>query len=431
MVGNQTMIALAELYDFSSGLSKPRSAFGSGYPFLTFKDVFYNIFVPQELGDLVNSTDRERDSCSIKRGDVFLTRTSETMDELGMSCVALRDVDSATFNGFTKRLRPKSTVKILPEYAGYFFRSKWFRDQVTAMSSMSTRASLNNEMLGRLQMILPDITTQHAIACILKSLDDKINLNRRMNRTLEAIARAIFKSWFVDFEPVRSKAANQHPPRLKSELAAIFPDSLEESKLGEIPRGWLTSSLGQHFHLTMGQSPPGSTYNVTGKGLPFYQGRTDFGFRFPSRRVFCTAPTRFAEPGDTLVSVRAPVGDINMANERCAVGRGVAAIRHHSGGPSFTYYSMHQLGCHFGKFEAEGTVFGCINKADFERLPFVVPSPEIHRTFDRIVLPLDKRIETNEKQILVLAGLRSALLPMLITGELSILNAERVAWGCF
>jgi len=190
------------------------------------------------------------------------------------------------------------------------------------------------------------------------------------------------------------------------------------------------STVGQHFHLTMGQSPPGSTYNETGEGLPFYQGRRDFGFRFPSRRVFCTAPTRFAEPGDTLVSVRAPVGDVNMASERCAVGRGVAAIRHRSGGRSFTYYSMHYLGDYFGEFEAEGTVFGSINKKDFERLSFIVPSPEVLTAFDRVVSPLDDRIETNERQASILAALRDTLLPRLISGELRVPDAERIVGRC-
>ncbi|KAF0184494.1 MAG: type I restriction enzyme S subunit [Nitrospirae bacterium] len=291
---------------------------------------------------------------------------------------------------------------------------------------------------------VPPLKEQQAIACILGALDDKIELNRRMNKTLEEMARAIFKSWFVDFDPVRAKAAirREHPdrsneqvsraacPNLKPEIAALFPDSFEDSELGEIPKGWCASKVRQHFRLTMGQSPPGSTYNEIGEGVPFYQGRTDFGFRFPTRRVFCTAPTRFAETGDTLVSVRAPVGDVNIANERCAVGRGVAAVRHRSGSRSFTYYSMNHLGKHFGQFEAEGTVFGCINKADFERLPFVVPVADILAVFDRIVSPLDDRFETNERQSLILASIRDALLPKLISGELRIADAERIVGRC-
>ena len=284
--------------------------------------------------------------------------------------------------------------------------------------------------LDNIEVAYPGIREQQAIACILGALDDKIELNRRMNRTLEATARAIFKSWFVDFDPVRAKAFGQKPPGLKPEIAALFPDSFQDSELGKIPKGWSASKVGQHFRLTMGQSPPGSTYNEIGNGVPFYQGRTDFGFRYPTRRVYCTAPTRFAEPGDTLVSVRAPVGDVNMAKERCAVGRGVAAIRHRGKSRSFTYYSMHQLSQHFLKFEAEGTVFGSINKADFERLPFVVPSPDVLAAFDRVVSPLDDRIETNEEQTMSLANIRDALLPKLISGELRVPDAERIAGRC-
>jgi type I restriction enzyme S subunit len=150
MAGEWKSLPLDQIYDFSSGLSRPRSAFGSGHPFLAFKDIFYNSAVPEELTELVNSTEQERFRCSIRRGDVFLTRISETMDELGMSCVALRDVPNATFNGFTKRLRPRDSEIVTPEYARYYFRAPTFRQFVTAMSSLSTRASLNNEMLARL-----------------------------------------------------------------------------------------------------------------------------------------------------------------------------------------------------------------------------------------------------------------------------------------
>src|SRR6185437_15207677 len=177
---------------------------------------------------------------------------------------------------------------------------------------------------------LPPIHEQRAIAHILGTLDDKIELNRRMNETLEAMARALFKSWFVDFDPVRAKAEGRDTG-LPKHIADLFPDSFEDSELGEVPKGWTVGCVDDEFDLTMGQSPPGSTYNDVAKGLPFYQGRTDFGFRFPTRRVYCTAPTRLAKMGDTLVSVRAPVGDINMAAEDCAIGRGVAAVRHKSG----------------------------------------------------------------------------------------------------
>ena len=160
-------------------------------------------------------------------------------------------------------------------------------------------------------------------------------------------------------------------------------------------------------------------------GLPFYQGRADFKFRFPQRRVYCTAPTRFARAGDTLVSVRAPVGDINMASEDCAIGRGVAAVRHKSGSRSYTYYFMRGLTDIFDRFEAEGTVFGSINKNGFHTIPCVaVPSAVVH-AFEQICAPIDSRLEFTENESRTLAALRDALLPKLISGELRVKDAER------
>lgn len=266
---------------------------------------------------------------------------------------------------------------------------------------------------------VPPRAEQQAIAHILGTLDDKIELNRRMSATLEAMARALFKSWFVDFDPVRAKAAGRDPG-LPKDLAALFPSRLVDSELGEIPEGWGVGCVEDQFDLTMGQSPPGNTYNETGDGTPFYQGRADFKFRFPERRVHCTAPTRFAKAGDALISVRAPVGDINMASEDCAIGRGVAAARHKTGSRSYTHYLMRGLDKEFSRFEAEGTVFGSINKKDFHAIRCVaVPSAAVH-AFERACSPIDSRIEINENQSRTLAALRDTLLPKLISGQIRL-----------
>jgi len=176
----------------------------------------------------------------------------------------------------------------------------------------------------------------------------------------------------------------------------------------------------------MGQSPPGHTYNDVGDGLPFYQGRTEFGFRFPTRRVYCTAPTRLAKRGDTLISVRAPVGDINMAAEDCAIGRGVAADRHKSGSRSYSYHFMRAQGDVFSRFEAEGTLFGSIGKKDFHAIACVVPARSLVEEFERRVAPLDSRIEIIDCASRTLAALRDALLPKLISGELQVRCAEAI-----
>jgi len=272
---------------------------------------------------------------------------------------------------------------------------------------------------------LPELSEQRAIAHVLGALDDKIELNRKMSATLEAVARALFKSWFVDFDPVRAKAEGRDPG-LSAEIAAPFPDSFDRAGSTNIPNRWTVATVGDVFVATMGQSPPGFTYNQEEDGLPFYQGRADFGFRFPKRRVYCKAPTRYANAGDTLLSVRAPVGDINLAIENCSIGRGVAALRHNSGSSSYTYYATWFLKEALEAYNGEGTVFGSISKADLSKLPILEPPVGLVSAFDRICGPLDERVALCQRETGVLGALRDALLPKLISGELRVGDAERV-----
>ena len=277
--------------------------------------------------------------------------------------------------------------------------------------------------LENIEAALPDLSEQRAIAHILGTLDDKIELNRCMNETLEEMARALFKSWFVDFEPVRDKMAGRDTGLPKG-LADLFPDRLVGSELGEMPTGWEVKTLEDCFNLTMGQSPPGSTYNANGEGVPFFQGSADFGFRYPEKRRYCTAPTRIAELDDTLVSVRAPVGDINMAWERCCIGRGLAALRHKSGSSSFTYYSAWTIQEEVSEYEHTGTVFGAINKKQFEALQVVEPGPELIEAFDTRVGPMDALIRSSTSEVYILTSIRDTLLPKLTSGEIRILRPE-------
>ena len=308
---------------------------------------------------------------------------------------------------------------LVPRFLYYWIQSHEFTLQSSAVkgqTDMADYVSLTD--MRRMRITVPDPSVQRRIAQVLGTLDDKIELNRRTNETLEAMAQAMFKSWFVDFDPVRAKAAGRQPEGMDADTAALFPDSFEKSELGEIPKGWKVSRIGNEFDIIMGQSPPGSTYNQTGEGIPFYQGRADFGFRFPKRRVFCTAPKRYAAPGDTLVSVRAPVGDINVAFEKCSIGRGVAAIRHISESRSFTIYSMEGLRTEFAAFEADGTVFGCIGKKDFHGLTCIAPPVSLVAAFERHCWSIDELVESTEVQSQALASTRSSLLPRLLSGEL-------------
>jgi type I restriction enzyme, S subunit len=429
MASDWQSVALGDLYDFNSGLSKPRSAFGSGFPFLSFTDVFYNVFVPQSLGELVNSTEHERETRSIKRGDVFLTRTSETKDELGMSSVALQDIPEATFNGFTKRLRPKSRDVIVPEYAGYFFRSPVFRAGVTAMSSLSTRASLNNEMLARLTISYPGADEQKAIAHVLKSFDDKVELNKQTNETLEAIARALFTSWFVDFEPVHAKVEGRDPG-LPERISALFPNSFEHSELGELPSGWRVGTLGDVLVQRIDRCEPSpdtaahpyvpidcisskSLFLATSKPggdaqsslTRFAKGDLLFGAMRPYFHKVCIAP--FDGTTRTTVFVLSPKvrEDFSFATLQLHRTDTVDYATRHSTGTTIPY---------------------AVWNKSLQDMPVVVPPPTVRKAFDLIVRPLLERIPEPYFENMTLAALRDVLLPKLVSGQLRLSAVERI-----
>ena len=293
------------------------------------------------------------------------------------------------------------------------------KTRIVSQSSGTVFNNLKTEILKRHRVKIPPLPEQRAIAHILGTLDDKIELNRRMNETLEGMARVLFKSWFVDFDPVRAKMEGRDTG-LPPDVADLFPNRLVDSELGEIPEGWEVIPLASCFNITMGQSPPGSTYNDDGDGLPFFQGCSDFEFRYPENRRFCTAPTRIAHSDDTLVSVRAPVGEINMAWEKCCIGRGVAALRHKSCSSSFTYYATQVLQPQLRQYEETGTVFGSINRKQFETLPVLAPKAELLDCFETYMLPLEQRIRVNVSESRTLAVLRDALLPKLVSGEVRV-----------
>uniref|UniRef100_UPI00387F98CD restriction endonuclease subunit S n=1 Tax=Photobacterium leiognathi TaxID=553611 RepID=UPI00387F98CD len=181
--------------------------------------------------------------------------------------------------------------------------------------------------------------------------------------------------------------------------------------------------MGEHFNITMGQSPKGETYNEEGEGIAFFQGRRDFGFRYPDVRVYTTDPKRFAKAGDTLISVRAPVGDKNMAAIDCCIGRGVAAIKHKSDSRSFTYAFMSHIEKKLGDSGSSGTVFSSINQKELKKVSFVAPPQKLIEAFHKIVDPIDQKVEVLSKEIESLSSLRDTLLPKLLSGEIELEGA--------
>lgn len=464
---------LTDLYEISSGLSKPASAFGSGFPFLSFKEVFNNYFLPDELEQLVESSEKERQKGAIKRGDVFLTRTSETMHELGMSSVALKDYEEATFNGFSKKLRPKpETASLLhPEFIGYSLRSPSFRTSMLAFSTMSTRASLNNEMIGRLTITLPDINDQIRIARILKSLDDKAAINKDINQTLEQIAQAIFKSWFVDFEPVKAKIAAREalvaesqaqsgktpspqeiaavekkaaiaaiagagdivPTAQLQTLADLFPNQLVESELGEIPEGWEGNVLGEHINVLNGFAFKSKDYtekgtfvlrtkNFNGDSLVDNLGDDVF---LPEK--FLTSHKKYlCEPFDYhLIMVGASVGNRGLIfpNQLPALrNQNMWCLRpkpNSSLGKAFTKYLLDSL-VDKTRGLASGSAREFFRKGDFQQQSIPLASKKLNEKFEELVMPMLEQQSSIYAESEALKSIRDVLLPKLLSGEIEL-----------
>lgn len=282
-----------------------------------------------------------------------------------------------------------------------YLRSCYFRAQITQFQSGSAQPQLPISTLQKMKVIKPDIAAQRRIASILSSLDRKIELNNKINDDLEEMAQAIFKNWFVDFEPFKD-------------------GKFVDSELGMIPEGWKVGTLADIAEITMGQSPAGNSLNENREGMIFYQGSSDFGFRFPSIRVFTTEPKRLAVANSVLFSVRAPVGDINVAKEECCIGRGVASIKSKYGHDSYLFYTMKSLHKLFDSFDGEGTVFGSINKKTLSAIQILLPSDGIVEQFNNIASSFDDRIRSLSDESSRLSLLRDTLLPRLMSGELEV-----------
>lgn len=376
----------SELYVSSSGLSKASDQFGYGFPFLSYKDVFNNYYAPEKLNTLVNSTEKDRQKCSVKRGDVFLTRTSETTDELGMSCVALKDYENATFNGFTKRLRPL-TEEIVPEYAAYFFRSSYFRAQCQSLASLITRASLNDGMIRRFKIRFPkEKKCQEKIGKILLTYDSLIENNTKRIRLLEKMAENLYKEWFVRFR---------------------FPGHEKVEMENGLPKGW--------------------KYVNFGKLSPIVTGKKDANFASPNGKYkffTCSKADLMADSYsfDCFAIILAGNGDLNV---KLYKGQFEAYQRTYVLTPydiSHIYISYYTIQSELDRLlvGAAGAVIKFLTKGMIEKIKIVVPDQSLLRKFN-IMLDANFKIRQNLiAQNTLLARQRDLLLPRLMSGKLEV-----------
>lgn len=331
-------------------------------------------------------TDDEHFAQRIKRakpqpGDIIITREAPIGDVgmipenteccLGQRMVLLRANQSVCDNF----------------YLLYSLQSLYVQHQISWSEGTGTTVSnLRIPHLEQIQIPYLPLEQQAKISSVLRALEEKIENNRRLNDNLQQQAMSLYAEMFLN-----SSDSNVTSGTL-SDIAVI----------------------------TMGQSPSGSSYNEDGVGEVFYQGRAEFGFRFPKRRLFTTEPKRMAEAGDVLLSVRAPVGDLNIAYERCCIGRGLGAIHSKTGHSSFVLYTMFALRSQLDVFNGEGTVFGSINRDALNAIPIDIPPVTEIDQFEVVAHPIDELIRANYEENCRLEAIRDSLLPKLMSGEIDV-----------
>lgn len=343
-------------------------------------------------------------------GDLIVAMTEQAAGLLG-SCARVPESGIYLHN---QRLGLITTDpdKILKDYVYHLFKTKTVREQVRLTSSGSKVKHTSPERIYNVKVPLPSVTEQQKIVNFLDALENKIDLNNRINTELEAMAKTLYDYWFVQFD---FPDANGKPYKA-SGGKMVYNDTLKR----KIPEGWSDKTLSQIANITMGQSPAGSSYNEEGTGTIFYQGSTDFGWLFPSTRQYTTAPSRMAKKGDILLSVRAPVGDMNIANTDCCIGRGLAALNSNTGSDGFLFYVMKYFKQIFDRRNSEGTTFGSITKNDLHSLTLAYPTADLLEKYDEVVTNYNKMIFERSLENRELVNLRDWLLPMLMNGQVTV-----------
>jgi type I restriction enzyme S subunit len=323
-----------------------------------------------------------------------------------------------------------------PPYVAFYLGHPLVREWIVRHAHGATMPNLNTSILSALPFVLPPLEEQRAIAHILGTLDDKIELNRRTNETLEAMARAIFKSWFVDFDPVRAKASGEPPKSicrrlgLTPEFLALFPNRLEESELGEIPTGWVVSTIDGLAQIVGGGTPStkeevfwkdGQNYWATPKDLSKLATPVLLATeRKISDLGLSQIGSGLLPRGTVLLSSRAPIGYRAITEVPVAINQGFIAMQPNKGVSRLFLLYWAEWAHQEIISRANGSTFLEISKGSFRPIPLVTPPDSIFRAFDQILGPVYGQIVSNECESILISEERDTLLPQLLSGKLSV-----------
>ena len=405
---------LGEILDITRGtsLSGEFYAIEGKYIRLTCGNFDYqnNCFKENKSKDNLYYTGDFRSEFLMEEGDIITPLTEQAIGLIG---------STALIPESGKYIQSQDVAKIIckedlldKDFAFYLIPTTLVRHQLSAAAQQTKIRHTSPDKIKDCIVWLPELAEQKHISKLLRSFDCKIALNRAINQNLEAMAKQLYDYWFVqfDFPDVNGK------PYKSSGGEMVWNEKLKR----EIPKEWNQGVLIDIANITMGQSPEGSSYNEEGNGILFYQGSTDFGMRFPSVRQYTTAPSRYAKKGDILMSVRAPVGAVNIANNDCCIGRGLSALNSKLRSTTHLYYILNDLKIAFDQRNAAGTTFGSITKEDLYNLPIIIPSQEVISAFDMVCAPMFDRQMILGEEIDSLTKQRDELLPLLMNGQVSV-----------
>lgn len=407
---------LSDLYEMSSGISSTKEQAGHGSPFLSFSVVFNNYFLPDSLIDLMDTTEGDKQKYSINEGDIFLTRTSETVDELAMSSVALKDYPEASFSGFLKRLRPVDKRIVYPKFMAFYLRSPLFRRTIINNTVMTLRASFNEAMFSYLEIMLPDFDTQKKIGDFLYSLEKKKQINNQINQELEAMAKTLYDYWFVQFDfPYQ----NGNPYKSSGGKMVYHPELKRE-----IPEGWGVDSLWNiaNFYngLAMQKYRPDTNEDDY---LPVIKIREMMnGFSKDTEKARLDIPTEaVVERGDILFSWSATLEVIIWGKERGALNQHIFKVTSDTYPKSFIYFELKSYLKVFKAIaELRKTTMGHITQDHLKQAKIVVPPIEIISKLDAKLQPIMLKQQILENQNQELTHLRDWLLPMLMNEQVKV-----------
>ena len=383
-----------------------------------FVDVYYNWAITKDKAKrfmVASAKQTEIDKFTIGKGMVAITKDSETKNDIGIATYIADNLENVLLGYHCALITPNPDIvdgKYLNAFMHTRYIQKYFENNA---SGSGQRYTLTNDTISNIPVLLPSIKEQRAIGKVLADIDRKIELNKQINDNLEAIAKQLYDYWFVQFDFPNEEGK----PYKSSGGAMVWNEKLKR----EIPQGWSNGILSDVANVTMGQSPDGSSYNEVGEGSIFYQGSTDFGLRFPAIRQYTTSPNRYANKGDILMSVRAPVGALNIANNDCCIGRGLSALSSKIGSMTHLYYLMNDFRLKFEGMNSAGTTFGSITKDELFNLPVVIPTKSAISEFEKVCEPIfDKQMIIGE-EINALTKQRDELLPLLMNGQ-AVVNSD-------